>query len=265
MNINRYEKDLDALITKGELLLLAMQHECSPEEFERGATKSWGDKADEMVKALPSFTGEYQSWYSEAMALIRQLLPDRYSDFMRYYEKPKTRKSITYENYKIEDYLQSLRVTIGINKVVSPDAAIPLFRQQLSLVKATKQRFRSSLFDIRRLAQANLFDTELEAAEELATHKFTRAAGVLASVVLERHLKEVCGNRGIKLRKKAPKILDFNDALKQATVLDIPKWRSIQHLNDLRNLCAHDKNSEPTDAQIKDLITGVARVTKTIF
>ena len=77
--------------------------------------------------ALPSFKDEYQSWYSEAKALIRQLLPDRLSDFTRYYEKPKSRKDITYENYTIEDYLQGLNVTrtagMTTSTVVGPDAA----------------------------------------------------------------------------------------------------------------------------------------------
>ena len=265
MNIDRFEKDLDALIEKGKSLHNAIQYECFPKEFENEVENRFGGNAKAMVEALPSFTDEYQPWYSEASALIRQLLPDRHSDFVRYYEKPKSRKSIDYENYKIEDYLQGLRLTQGGTKVVGPDAAIPGFGQQLSILKATKQRFRSSLFDIRRLSQASLFDSELEVAKELASHKFLRPAGVLAGVVLERHLRDVCDSHGIKLRKKAPKILDFNDALKQATVLEIPMWRSIQYLNDLRNLCAHDKNSEPTDAQIEDLITGVAKVTKTIF
>ena len=44
------------------------------------------------------------------------------------------------------------------------------------------------MFDIRQLVQADLFDSELDAADELGKKKFTRAAGALAGVVLERHL-----------------------------------------------------------------------------
>ena len=265
MNVDHYKKGLDALINKGELLHLAIQHECFPQEFARETKKSLGDKAEKVIQTLPSFKDEYQPWYSEAKALVRQLLPDRLSDFARYYEKPKSRKAITYENYTIEDHLQGLNVTVGTSKVVGPDAAIPLFYQQLSLVKSIRERFRSSLFDIRQLAQADIFDSELEAAKELAKNKFTRAAGAMAGVVLERHLKEVCDNHGGTIRKKAPQISDLNNALKGANVIDIPRWRSIQHLGDLRNLCAHDKKSEPTEDQIEDLLAGVSKVTKTIF
>ena len=189
MNVDRYKKDLDRLIAKGELLQFAMGHECSSQEFASVVRKKWGDKAEDLIQALPSFTDEYQTWYSEAKALVRQLLPDRLADFTRFYEKPKSRKDITFENYTIEDYLQGLKVTFGDSKVVGPDAAIPRFFQQLSIVKAIRERFQSSLFDIRQLAQADLFDSELDAAKELAKNKFTRAAGIIAGVVLERHLK----------------------------------------------------------------------------
>ena len=246
VNIDRYKKDLDALIDKGGQLHYAMRHECSPQEFARVGKESLGDKAEEFIQSLPSFMDEYQPWYSEAKALVRQLLPDRLSDFARYYEKPKSRKSLTYENYTIEDYLQGLNVTLGSSKVVGPDAAIPRFSQQLSLVKSIGERFRSSLFDIRQLAQADLFDSELDAAKELAKNKFTRAAGAVAGVVLERHLKEVCGNHGVTVRKAKPTISDLNDALKNANAIEIPQWRSIQFLAPIHRTGACERPPEET-------------------
>ena len=265
MNVDRYKKDLDALIGKGEQLRNAIQHECHPQETARVVEESLGDKADEFIQALPSFKDEYQPWYSEAKALVRQLLPDRLADFTRYYEKPKTRKDITSENYAIEDYLQGLTRRRGIETVVGPAAAIPCFYQQLNIVKGIRGHFQSSLFDIRQIAQADLFDSEIDAAKELTKNKFFRAAGVVAGVVLERHLKEVCGAHAVTIRKRAPQMSDLNEALKGANVIDIPQWRSIQHLGDIRNLCAHDGESEPTADQVRDLLAGVSKVTKTIF
>jgi hypothetical protein len=157
--------------------------------------------------------------------LVRRLLPDRLSDFVRHYEKPKPRKDITFESYRIEDCLQGLSVSRGWDKekVVGPDAAIPHFRQQLAILKSVAARFKSSLFDIRQLVQADLFDSELDAGRELAKHKFTRAAGALAGVVLERHLAQVCDNHGVKVPKKNPTIADLNDALKEGGVIDVPQ------------------------------------------
>jgi hypothetical protein len=266
-NLDSYKKDLDSLLFKGEQLHLAMQQECFPKEMESAHKKQFGAKAKDIIKALPSFAEAYQSWYSEARVLVKQLLPDRLSDFVRHYEKPKPRKDITYENYRIEDHLQGLNITRGWEKekVVGPDAAIPHFRQQLAILKSVKARFESSLFDIRQLVQADLFDSELDASKELAKNKFTRAAGALAGVVLERHLAQVCDNHSIKVTKKAPGIADLNNALKDANVIDVPQWRFIQHLADIRNLCDHNKKSEPTADQVDDLVAGVMKVSKTLF
>jgi hypothetical protein len=258
-NLDRYKKDLDTLSANGHALLLAMVAERFPEKFKTAEQKA-------KLKGAPSFIKSYQSWYSEALVLIKQLLPDRLSNFVSHYEKPKPRKDITYESYRIEDYLQGLAVNSASGtKLVGPDAAIPQFRQQLAILDSVKARFESSLFDIRQLVQADLFDTELDAAKELAKHRFTRAAGAMAGVVLERHLGQVCQNHSVKVTKKAPTISDLNDALKNASVIDLPQWRFIQHLGDLRNLCDHSKTTEPTPAEASDLVTGVTKIIKTLF
>jgi hypothetical protein len=266
-NLDSYKKDIDSLLARGEMLHMAMQFECLPKQFEQVLKKEYGDKSNKILKTLPSFTEDYQLWYSESKVLLKQLLPDRLLDFVQYYEKPKSRKNISFESYRIEDYLQGLNVTRGYEKekVVGPEAAIPHFRQQLAIVKSIKARFESSLFNIRQLVQADLFDSELDAAKELAKHGFTRAAGALAGVVLERHLAQACDNHSIKITKKAPGISDLNNALKDANVIDVPLWRFVQHLADIRNLCDHSKESEPTDEQVDDLVAGVIRVIKTLI
>jgi hypothetical protein len=266
-NLDKYKKDLDRLIVDGERLHFAIQAECFPQEFKKEIKKVDDEKIQKLIKDLPSFKEAYQPWYSEAKALIKQVLPDRLADFVSHYEKPKTRKNVSYENYKVTDYLQGLHITQGYQKekVVGPDAAIPQFRQQLAIVRSAQARFESSLFDIRQLVQADLLDSELDAANELAKNKFLRAAGAVAGVVLERHLTQVCEDHSVKLSKKAPVISELNDALKTANVIDIPQWRFIQHLADIRNLCDHNKTTEPTPEQVNDLIAGVMKVTKTIF
>jgi hypothetical protein len=272
-NLDRYKKDLRSLIDKGNDLLNAMQAECFPEAFKKQVEGIKGvDEAavTKFLKDLPSFTETYQFWYSEAKALVRQLLPDRLSDFVGHYEKPKPRKEITFENYKIEDYLQGLRVTRTVGyleekKLAGPDAAIPQFKQQLAILKSVQARFESSLFDIRQLVQADVFDSELDAAKELTKNKFTRAAGAVAGVVLERHLAQVCNNHSIKIARKSPVISDFNEALKASSVIDVPTWRFVQHLADIRNLCDHDRKTEPTPEQVDDLVDGVMKITKTMF
>jgi len=266
-NLDRYQADLDAFIVRGDDLHHAIQRECHPREFDAEIKRVLGDKAEVFLKAIPQFNRAYQPWYSEAKALIKQLLPDRLNDFVRHYEKPKTRKEISYDNYTIEDALQGLQVTRGYDKevVVDSRAAVSHVHQQVEILKSAKGRFKSSLFEIRQLVMADLMDSELEAAAELAKKKFLRAAGAVAGVVLEKHLHQVCTNHSVKITKKDLGISHLNDQLKNADVIDVPQWRAIQYLGDLRNLCDHPKGQEPTPEQIAELIAGVTKVTKTLF
>jgi hypothetical protein len=260
-NLDTFKKDLERLIASGDLLHMAIQYECLPEQFE----EQLGDKLDEFVKNLPNFSTDYQAWYSEAKALIKQLLPDRLDDFARHYEKPKSRKEIDFENYRIEDCLQGLTTSLRGVKKVGPEGGIPHFRQQIAILKAVEKRFESSLFDIQQLVQADLFDSEIDAARELIKRGFLRGAGAIAGVVLEKHLAQVAANHNIKTRKKHPTISDFNDLLKNGGVLDVPSWRQIQRLGDIRNLCDHNKDREPTKEETSELVAGVEKFTKTLY
>jgi len=132
------------------------------------------------------------------------------------------------------------------------DYAKSLFENQLGIVKAAKRRFESSLFDIKQLVQADLFDSELDAARELNKKGFTRGAGAVAGVVLEGHLSRVCENHKIKVTKKKPTINDYNQLLKDNDVIEMKDWRFIQLLADLRNLCDHDKKESLKKKKLKN-------------
>lgn len=268
-NIDRYKNDYEQLLAQGDLILESISRYAFDKEYDEAILKAFkGDKkkADAYLSSIPDFKSSYQSWYSECIPLIKQLLPDRLGDFVRLYEKPKGRKEVGFENYRIEDALQGLNITrYGTEVIANVKSAIPHVRQQVAIIRSLKSRFESSLFDIRQLVQADLLDSELDAARELLKHKFLRAAGAVAGVVLERHLLEVATVRGIGVAKKNPTIADLNEKLKEAGVIGTAEWRFNQHLADIRNLCDHNKQKEPTAEQVLDLIDGVAKVVKTIF
>ena len=110
-----------------------------------------------------------------------------------------------------------------------------------------------------------IFDDEIEASIHLLKSGFLRAAGAVAGVVLERHLKNL-------LRKHIPSIKfgktaglgEVNEKCKANLIYEQPDWRKVQHLTDLRNLCDHDKDREPTKEEVDELIRGVSKVIKTI-
>ena len=205
---------------------------------------------------------DYQAWYSVACRLIQQVLPDRYDEFVQLYQLDK-RKNIDFVTYTIKDYLLGLQVTRGIYKeeVVNPLAAFTSkYQQQLFILHSALDCLKSRLTDIEGVLQSGLFDGELSSAEELLKKKHLRAAGVLAGVTLEAHLKTVFTSHQLKIRKKAPTISDYNDALKQEGILDVPMWRHIQRLGDIRNICAHSKERDPRSDEVDDIIVGTKKV-----
>ncbi len=111
---------------------------------------------------------------------------------------------------------------------------------------------------------AEIQDSELKAAIKLKKIS-KRAAGALAGVVLERHLQRVAVNHNISISKRNPTISDLNDPLRNAGIYDQPTWRKIQVFGDIRNLCSHQKDTEPTEEQVTELIDGVNAVIKNIF
>ena len=265
-NTDRFIKDIDRLCHEGAMLINSMRLEIVGEDKYKIHLLKYFDegKAEEYIKNLPDFNKTYERWYSESLSLLKQILPDRVKNFIELYEKPKNRKSVEFGNYVIQDYLQGLNVTFGGNPKVGPSAAFPQFEQQVAIISAAKSRFESSLYEIRQIIQADLFDSELAAARELHKNKFNRASGAMAGVLLEKHLAEVCRNHNVTIMKKNPTISDLNELLKSNSIIDIPQWRHISLLGDIRNLCTHNKNSEPTTDQVKDLIDGTDRAMRTI-
>jgi hypothetical protein len=263
-NLDRYKKDLQSLIKRGHEMSLDLIYPILAE------SKSLSAEEKKEAKAVEGkFAGDYQKWYTEATAVIRQIIPDRLDEFVSFYAPDSRRKSVDAMTFSIQDWLTGRRSNVDAiyKKKYFDDAGVVAtkFQTQLQILEAVESRFESSLFEIRQLVQADLFDNELGAARELAKHGYLRAAGAISGVVLEKHLGEVCGNHKLATRKKHPTISEFNDLLKGGSVIDVPTWRQIQRLGDLRNLCDHPKGRDPTSDEIEELISGTEKLTHSIF
>jgi len=262
-NLEKYKKDLERLNTVGKDMVrdLFMR-----KEFE-GKKLSKEDKVKK--SSLENYFEEhYQKWFTESIYVIRQLISERLTEFEVLYKGDGKRKGLNSHNYNIQDWLVGRRASADLyGKKYYDDLGIVImnFRTQLDILESAVARFESVLFNIKQIVQADLFDSELDEAKELLKNGYLRASGAIAGVILEKHLSEVCYNHSIKIAKEDPSISDYNDALKNNNVFDIPAWRYIQRLADIRNLCDHKKQREPSEVEINDLINGVEKITKTIF
>ena len=262
-DFQQYEKELSELIILGEEFVLDILLRYADLRKLRVAKER-----KELVK--DKFEKNYHSWYTVSHTVVKQLIPDRLAEFELLYKGDnRSRKYVYAENYTIQDWLYGLRArkeSGSRSKIFNEyDVIHTRLTNQLGILRSAELRFSNALLSIKQLTQADVFDSELEAAQELQKQGFYRAAGIVAGVVLEGHLKQVGLNHNLNSRKRKPTINDFNELLKSNEVIDIPTWRKIQHLADLRNICGHKGEREPTKEQILELIDGVAKYTKTLF
>jgi hypothetical protein len=204
---------------------------------------------------------EYQRWYTKAFRVISQIVPERKTEFEMLYKADPKRKELSYSNYTISDYMISI---VNGSRSRGPKDAIPKMEIQSKILNAARDRFKSTLFDIKEILQADLYDSELETAKELNKKGFIRAAGAVAGVVLEKQLAHVCSTHQIKFKKTNPSISDYNQSLKDNDITDTATWRFIQHLGDIRNLCDHHKDREPQKDEVDEYIIGIMKIIKTV-
>lgn len=196
----------------------------------------------ERKKLSEKFKLDYQGWYSSCCALLeRNYNKERTIEFKSEYEN--NIKTILSSNYIARDTEYKF---------------IDSFKHQASILNALPLYLEQSLSDIELTVASILMDDELLEAEYLLKKGFIRAAGALGGVVLERHLKMRCDKNEPKLKyPKNATIGKLNDILKENNVWDIPEWRKIQYLGDIRNTCDHDKTIEPKKEKVADLISKV--------
>ena len=209
----------------------------------------------------------YQKWYSVSCNVISQLISHRLEEFKLVYINPKRKNgNIDFISYTISDYLQgSVIFKNGIKSFDIFDSFAAKLMLQISILQSCEAILDSKLSDLEGFLQSELFDSELDTAKDLLKKKHIRLAGALAGITLEVHLKKICKNHSITLRKANPTISDCNEALKNEEVIDIVTWRLIQRLGDIRNLSVHAKDREPTESEVQDLIIGCQKLIAELF
>lgn len=242
------KKDFDD-IRKSVNELLEAGQELHADLLHTIATKTRSRPYGEYTALSPTLETNYEAWYSLSLRLISSALPERSDDFRTLYKSD--------SGYDIHDYL-----TVGGTSRATQVAS--RLQNQIALLRAAQTALASVLLNLRGTLQANLFDSELDAASSLRRNGFLRGAGAMAGVVLERHLMSVCDNHGVAVATTAT-ISKLNTALKKAGVVELADWRHVQLLGDLRNKCDHQQEKDPTNDDVAELIDGVAKIIKKVF
>jgi hypothetical protein len=222
-------------------------------------------KSLEDIKDIIEFRTVYQRWDTQSLKIVQTLAPDKYDEFVNYFANNPNRKLL---EASIQDYVRGTGPgKDGYTEELpfNPQERARLrFLNQLQVLDELSYRVETVLADVENHLFADLLEKELEAANALKDINL-RAAGALAGVVLERHLQKVAESHSVTIPKPEATIRELNDPLKLSKAYDFSTWRKIQMLGDLRNLCSHQRNGNPTKAQVEDLIAGVGSVIKSVF
>ena len=106
---------------------------------------------------------------------------------------------------------------------------------------------------MKALVQAEVFDSELEQANELLSSGYLSAAAVIAGVVLETALRELCDRGNISHSKLDKMNADLAKAGKYNTLTQ----KRITALAAIRNSAAHGKADEFTKQSVINMIDEV--------
>lgn len=129
---------------------------------------------------------KYQQWFSTSIQLVNEYVPEMAEVFNSCY-KGKDR-----DHNRVLDYLRlgTSDYIITREKVIA--WFLRYFETQLSILLSIPSVVEVKEMGLRKLITADIARTEIEQAEILLDGGFERAAGSIAGVALELHLKTLC-------------------------------------------------------------------------
>jgi hypothetical protein len=198
------------------------------------------------------FIHQYHKWYASCLALIETNMPSRREELTRIHEGAKGAK--VNQNAML-DLLRQDHITFSGQIVIARNIT-----QIKAIVGSVPHYLDGRLHDLElAVAQAYVGD-QLTEAQVLLKGGYVRAAGAVAGVLLERHLKLLCDRHQPPIKyTKTVGISKLNDLLKDAAVYDVSQWRKVQWMGDVRNSCDHAHTVEPRKEDVADLIAEVKK------
>lgn len=243
MNKELLQKELEKLINEGKELYIMFcykaQRSFSFSEEEYKVIKKHNTKDFVLEK-------RYNSFYTRTLVIISKILPDRIDEFKECYISSNNPNVY----YDISRYL--LQVQCISLKPTYETYAIQQFERQLGFLEAAKDLLNTTIFNIENDIRYNVYIDELDSAEHLLNRGYTRAAGYVAGVVLENHLKTVCKSISTISLDGSETLSKYNILLKKE-IGDV-LWGRIDAISRIRNLCDHAKDCDPTKKDVQFLI-----------
>ena len=154
------------------------------------------------------------------------------------------------------EHSSHLKMYLEAEKLVSYDSYMNQLKRIKAVFLAAKEDFEGGyLNSVRNLVQAEVFGSELEQASELLAAKYVPAAAVIAGVVLETSLRNLCTEHGITHGSLAR----MNDELVKAGAYNSLQHKRITAMAAIRNSAAHGKKDEFEPEDVKGMIDDVER------
>jgi len=190
-------------------------------------------------KLIPqNFPVQYRKWYACGKAILEVNGDlDSLKEFVQLYDL-------------VQKYVVSEYISEEVQK-----SMIDLVERQFIIIEALPSYLDGRTYDIKLTIASKLMGDELKEAHVLFENGFIRAAGALAGVILERHVKLRFDNArpSIKYGEKATlgQLIQKAEDFKFYEAATIQK---LKYLNVIRISCDHDKNHEPKEIEVQDLI-----------
>ncbi len=145
---------------------------------------------------------------------------------------------------------------VGAEEVRSYEDSPTRLKRMGAVFLAAREDFEGGyLNSIRNLVQAELAGGEIDQARELLASGYSAAAAVIAGVVLENTLRNLCAKRGLP----AGVMERMNADLAKAGEYNALVQKRVTALAAVRNSAAHGKSNEYTSEDVKSMLPDVER------
>ena len=228
--------------------------------FELGVLLAYGRELRTYVQSEdldPRDVNErYQVWYTQTLRLVERVLPERRREFEGYYRSDQESRDQSATISAILGSLSGPRATgekrealAGLfDSGLEQGTFLHLLGMQLAILASAVPTL---------LPEERRPDRELQAARRLLSKGHRRAAGAVAGLILENHLRKVAQRHGLAVPERDSSSLPrLNRALRKAGVCGRARARQIERLAELGDSCVRRKR-KISRKRVSELLSGV--------